>query len=88
MFYFYVLQSNKDRNLYFGYSADLKRRLAEHTKGKVEATCARCPLRLIYYEAYLSEEDARGRERQIKRRAKAHSGLKRRIRFSQSVDFK
>ena len=87
MFYFYILQSCLDRALYFGYT-DLKRRLSEHADGKVRATSARRPFRLVYYEAYLSEQDARNRERQIKRRAKSHSGLKRRIESSISVDFK
>jgi predicted GIY-YIG superfamily endonuclease len=88
MFYFHVLQSTVDHELYFGYTDNLRRRRAEHATGKVTATEARCPFRLIYYEAYLSETDARNRERQIKQRAKAHSGLKRRIASSLAVDFK
>jgi len=79
MFYFYVLQSHKDGKLYFGYSSDLRRRVIEHQKGKVTATRKRAPLVLIYYEAYRSETDARERERQVKKRAKAHISLKRRM---------
>ncbi len=79
MFYFYVPQSLKDRNLYFGYSDNLKRRVVEHEKGRVDSTSAHRPLLLVYYEAYQSEMDARVRERQIKRRANAYTSLRRRI---------
>ena len=82
MFYFYVLQSVGDRDLYFGFSSDLRQRAKEHNKGRVPATEKRRPLRLVYYEAYLSEKDARNRERQIKLRAQAFTSLKRRIKDS------
>jgi putative endonuclease len=82
MFYFYTLQSLKDKNLYFGYSDDLRERLKEHNAGRVDSTKERRPLDLVYYEAYKSEKDARERERQIKRRAKAYISLKRRIKNS------
>ena len=84
MFYFYTLKSVIDNNLYFGYTAELQRRFTEHNKGLVRATKNRRPLLLVYYEAYRSEKDARDRERQIKNRAKAHIGLKRRIKNSLS----
>jgi len=38
MFYFYVLQSVGDRDLYFGFSSDLRQRVKEHNKGRVPAT--------------------------------------------------
>jgi len=82
MFYFYVLQSVGDRDLYFGFSSDSRQRVKEHNKGRVPATEKRRPLRLVYYEAYLSEKDARNRERQIKLRAQAFTSLKRRIKDS------
>jgi len=82
MFYFYTLQSLKDKDLYFGYTQDLKQRVKEHNAGRVTATKDRRPLECIYYEAYKSEKDARERERQIKRRAKAYISLKRRLKHS------
>ena len=66
MFYVYVLQSDSDDGLYIGFSTDLRRRLAEHKEGKAFATSYRGPWRLIYYEAYLEEADALGRERYLK----------------------
>lgn len=82
MYYFYALQSEIDKDLYFGYTEDLRKRVKEHNNGRVPATRNRRPLECIYYEAYKSEKDARERERQIKRRAKAHISLKRRLQHS------
>jgi putative endonuclease len=66
MFYVYILHSESDRGLYIGFSTDLRRRLKEHREGKAFATSFRGPWRLIYYEAYVEEEDALGRERYLK----------------------
>jgi putative endonuclease len=60
------LHSEADEGLYIGYSADLRRRIAEHRQGAALATSFRRPWRLIYYEAYLDEQDAQGRERYLK----------------------
>lgn len=66
MYYVYILQSQKDDNFYTGFTSDLKRRLREHREGSTLSTKDRRPVRLIYYEAYLLEEDARARERYLK----------------------
>ena len=66
MFYVYVLQSGLDDGLYIGFTGDLRRRLKEHQEGKSFATSYRGPWRLIYYEAYLEEGDALGREEYLK----------------------
>lgn len=79
MFYFYILKSIRDKKLYVGFSEDLQRRFQEHNKGKINSTKNRQPFKLIYYEAYKSEKDARNRERQIKRRANALISLKHRL---------
>jgi putative endonuclease len=66
MFYVYVLHSVLDSGLYIGYSANLRRRLKEHRAGLSLATSFRGPWKLIYYEAYVTEADAAGRERYLK----------------------
>ena len=66
MCYVYVLHSEADHGLYIGYSANLRRRIAEHQEGLAFATSFRGPWRLIYYEAYIEVEDAHGRERFLK----------------------
>lgn len=66
MYYVYILFSEKDKQLYTGFSPDLKIRIEKHNRGFVLATKNRRPLRLIYYEAYLKEVDARRREKYLK----------------------
>ena len=66
MFYVYVLRSVKDNNLYSGYTSDLKTRFRYHNQGKVEITKNRKPFKLIYYEAYLHQQDATTREKFFK----------------------
>jgi putative endonuclease len=66
MHYVYVLHSQTDCGLYIGYTADLRRRFDQHQSGLARSTAHRRPWRLIYYEAYLEEEDARGREKFLK----------------------
>ncbi len=66
MNYSYVLLSERDGRFYVGSTSDLRGRLQEHNAGRVRSTSYRRPLRLIYYEASLSIEDARRRERYLK----------------------
>jgi putative endonuclease len=66
MFYIYILFSELYKKLYTGFSNDLKSRYEKHQKGFVKATKHRRPLKLIYYESYLNELDARRREIYLK----------------------
>lgn len=65
-FYTYVLLSLKDGMFYTGYTRDIMERLSQHHTGKVPSTMDRLPLRLIYFEACLSQKDALARERYLK----------------------
>lgn len=78
MHYVYVLHSQKDGKLYTGYTKDLKQRFEQHQRGLVASTKERRPLKLIYYEACLEQDDATSREKYLK----THYGkmfLKRRL---------
>ena len=66
MFYVYVLRSFRDNNLYTGFTRNFKKRFIEHQNGQNLSTKSRIPFELIYYEAYLLEEDALNRERYLK----------------------
>ncbi len=66
MMYVYVLQSEKDARLYTGCTKDLKKRKQLHDEGRVESTRARRPLKLVYYEYCLKQEDAYHREKYLK----------------------
>ena len=65
-FYVYVLQSEKDCEFYTGYSSNLKQRLEQHEKGEVNSTKNRLPVKLIYWEGCLCQEDATKREKYLK----------------------
>ena len=75
MFYIYILFSDKDRQLYIGYTPDLIKRIEKHQKGFVSSTKFRRPLKLIYYESYLESPDAKRREKFLKG-GKGHNELK------------
>ena len=71
MYYIYLIQNKANKSIYYGYSADLRRRLKEHKEsGNWE---------LIYYEAYRSKEDARKREKKLKDYGQSGTHLKRRL---------
>jgi putative endonuclease len=65
-YYVYILLSEKDNQWYTGYTSDLKQRLALHNEGKVESTKNRRPLKLIYFEGCLNQQDATRREKYLK----------------------
>jgi putative endonuclease len=65
-YYTYVLRSTRDRELYIGWTNNLKSRLKEHNSGNVKATRSRVPFKLIYYEACLDRDGAIKREKQLK----------------------
>lgn len=65
-YYVYLLLSLHDRGFYIGYTTDLRKRLSEHLKGRVESTKDRLPFKLIHYEYFLSSKDAKAREKYLK----------------------
>ncbi|MFZ5559882.1 MAG: GIY-YIG nuclease family protein [Patescibacteria group bacterium] len=86
MFYLYILKSKKYKTLYIGSTNDLRKRLKEHNNGKGgRYTRIKAPFKLVYYEAYKSEKDARKRESNLKLRSKAFSQLKKRIQDSINI---
>lgn len=66
MHYVYVLKSIKDGKNYTGYTKNLKLRFEQHQKGAVSSTKDRRPLKLIYYEACINQQDATRREKYLK----------------------
>ena len=73
MYFVYVLKNMKGE-CYYGYTNDLDRRISEHNKEE--------KWRIVYYEAYFSEKDARGREQKLKNYGKTTTELYKRIRNS------
>ena len=81
MFYVYVLMNPKTGSLYYGFSANLRQRVAEHHKMVKHAGW-----KLVYYEAYWNEQDARNRERMLKQYGVARGHLKQRIARSTGLE--
>ena len=79
MFYVYIIKSRLDSKLYIGSTKNLKKRILEHKNKNIKSTKYRGEFKLIYYEAYKSEKDARGREQNLKYFGKAYAQLKKRI---------
>lgn len=66
MYYVYALKSLDNNDLYIGFSKNLKTRINAHNCGRVKSTKPYRPWKLVYYEAYYSNNDARKREYQLK----------------------
>jgi putative endonuclease len=81
MFYVYVLMNPKTRTLYYGFSRNLRKRFDEHQEMRKHAGWE-----LVYYEAYLNEQDARDRERMLKQYGAARGHLKQRIARSTGLE--
>ena len=79
MYFVYVLKSELDGNYYIGYTIDVHRRFKRHLNGEVRSTKYRRPLKLIYYEAYVNDLDAKGGEKFLKSGA-GHKFLKKQMR--------
>ncbi|OWK27243.1 MAG: hypothetical protein US76_02940 [Parcubacteria group bacterium GW2011_GWA2_38_13b] len=70
MYYVHLIRNKKTKNIYVGYTADLKRRIYEHKDKNPE---------LMYYEAYKNEKDARTREMKLKQYGQTTRRLKERL---------
>ena len=77
--YAYLLRSQKDKRYYLGYTTDLLRRLVEHNEGLNPSTKSRGPFRLIGFEAYLTQKEAKEREKILKHNPKMYRNFKKRI---------
>ena len=82
MYYVYVIRNEIDE-FYIGYTADLKKRLAEHNAGGTQST-KNHQWELVYYEAYVNERYAHNRERTLKRNRRMNKFLMDRVKESLS----
>lgn len=78
-YYVYLLKSIKDKSLYVGCTSDLKRRIVLHNQGKSCYTKKHTPWKIIYFEGFLSKDDAYHREKSLKLHAQGLRRLKERL---------
>lgn len=64
--YIYLLKSETNGSFYVGYTVDIKRRLLEHNNSLNFSTKHDKPWKLIFFEAYINDRDAKGREKYLK----------------------
>ena len=79
MWIVYVIQNSGTKELYYGFTGNLKRRLEEHNSGKNTSTRRSAGgWILIYAEAYRDKSDAFNREQRLKNHGSGkHELLKR-----------
>ena len=83
MWYVYIIQHLPSFDLYIGFTENLEMRVNAHNQGQNKSTKRLTgKWRIIYYEAFLSKADARGRERKLKHHSKGFQLLKERIKNS------
>jgi putative endonuclease len=82
MYYVYLLQEEKSNKHYIGYTSDLRRRMKQH-QSKHPGYTGSGNWRLIYYESYLSKEDAQVRERKLKQDGRSRRYMMEQTKHSQ-----
>lgn len=71
-YYVYILTNIRKTVLYIGFSGELAQRIAQHKSGQIEGFTQKYKVtNLIYYEAFDDVNDARARERALKKWNKA-----------------
>jgi putative endonuclease len=83
--YVYLLRSLKTTKFYIGWTVDVKRRLYQHNQGKTLSTKAYCPWELIGYESFSNNEDAKHREKILKRNKRMQFFFKKRLMAAKEV---
>jgi len=80
MGYVYVIQHSIAKQIYIGFTTNLKQRVADHNRNKTRATQRRSGRwLLIYTEVYRNKEDAMEREKRLKHYGSAKHELLKRI---------
>lgn len=65
--YFYIIQSDKHGRYYIGSCIEINQRVADHNRGNTYSTRNQGPWVLRHSEFYPTLEEARTRERQVKK---------------------
>ena len=72
-YYVYILSNYKRTTLYTGFTSNLKRRVYEHSQGKINGFTKKYKIKyLIYYEVFKDVNDAIYREKFIKGKKRSY----------------
>ena len=64
--YVYILQYYKEQSWDIGETSDLRKRIKQHQSCQVASTRYRGPFRIVLYEYFFNNKDAKARERFLK----------------------
>ena len=67
MYSVYGILSESNNRVYIGQTKDVNERLKQHNNGYVKSTSTDVPWRIIAIELFSTREEARWRERQLKK---------------------
>lgn len=70
-YYIYILQSEKDKSFYIGYSHNPEERLVKHNNSSRGYTSSKRPWEIVYTEAFDTKREAIQREKFLKRQKSA-----------------
>lgn len=66
MHYVYIIQSQKDKSYYTGYTVTLKNRLKQHNQHDSKYSSTKAPYELVWYCAFLDKKKALDFEKYLK----------------------
>lgn len=66
MYYVYILQSQKDKSFYAGYSENLKQRLKDHEWRSPKYSSSKAPFTLVWYCEFRDKKKALDFEKYLK----------------------
>jgi putative endonuclease len=66
MYYVYAIESQKNFDLYKGFTNNVNKRIKEHNVGLTESTKNYRPWKLVYCEVFINKYDAIKREKYLK----------------------
>ncbi len=67
MYWVYIIQSEKTKKFYIGYTNNLESRLKQHNEGKNKWTKNKGPWKIVYTEKFKTKSEAIKREKFLKR---------------------
>lgn len=82
MYFVYMIQSLRHEFIYIGSTRNLESRFCEHNSGKNQSTKFYAPFKLVYFEAFADENDAKEREQKLKHHGSVVGHLKKRLKRS------
>ncbi len=83
--YVYLIRSLKTSKFYIGWTVDVERRLYQHNQEKNLSTKAYCPWELIGGETFSSKDEAKQREKSLKRNKRMQYFFKKRLMAAKAV---